>query len=274
LALNNAAGATLAGNTTVTESLTLTAGVLTTGAGNTLTMDTLATTSRTAGYVTGNLRKNYGGTGTFVFMVGTASGYAPVDTNVTAGTGNLTVTPVQGVMPPLSAGISLARYWSLTGTGITTDLVFHYNQSDVNGNENNYRIHRKNGATTVAITNTCPAAPCVDTAANTGAVTNVSSFSDWTMAEHAVPTAANASVSGRVTNADGIAVGRATVTMTDAGGQARTAVTNAFGYYSFENVPAGGAYTFVVGAKGFRFGDPVIRTIGDDLTDLNFVLQR
>jgi hypothetical protein len=114
----------------------------------------------------------------------------------------------------------------------------------------------------------------VDPAANTGTVGGVSSFSDWTMAEFAPPTAANANVSGRVTNQDGIAVGRATVTMTDAAGQTRTAVTNAFGYYSFENVPAGGAYTFVVGAKGFRFGDPVIRTIGDDLTDLNFVLQR
>ena len=45
LALNNAAGATLAGNTTVTESLTLTSGVLTTGAGNTLTVDTAGTTS-------------------------------------------------------------------------------------------------------------------------------------------------------------------------------------------------------------------------------------
>jgi hypothetical protein len=274
LALNNAAGATLAGNTTVTESLTLTAGVLTTGAGNTLTVDTAGTSSRTSGHVTGNLRKNYAGPGTFVFMVGTASGYAPVDTNVTAGAGNLTVTPVQGVMPPLNAATSLARYWSLTGTGITSDLVFHYNQPDVNGNEANYRIHRKNGASTIAVPNACPAAPCVDTAANTGTVTGVSSFSDWTMAEFAVPTAANASVGGRVTGPDGVGVGRAVVTMTDAEGRARTSITNAFGYYSFADVQTGSAYTFVVSAKGFRFGAPVIRTIGDDLTDLNFVLER
>ena len=106
LALNNAAGATLAGNTTVTASLTLTAGVLSTGAGNTLTVDTAGTTARTSGQVTGNLRKNYGGPGAFIFMVGTASGYAPVDTNVTAGTGNLTVTPVQGAMPPLARHIA------------------------------------------------------------------------------------------------------------------------------------------------------------------------
>lgn len=274
LALNNAAGATLAGNTTVTESLTLTAGILTTGAGNTLTVGTGATTARTSGYVTGNLRKNYGGTGTFIFMVGTASGYAPVDTNVTAGSGNLTVTPVQGAMSPLSPAISLARYWTLSGTGITTDVVFHYNQSDVNGNENNYRIHRQTGLGTNAVPNQCPATPCVDTVANTGSVNGLTSFSNWTMAELAPPTAANASVSGRVTGPDGNGVSRATVTMTDAEGHARTAVTNAFGYYTFTDVPAGVTYTFVVSAKGYRFGEPVIRTVGDDLTGLDFTLQR
>lgn len=274
LALNNAAGATLAGNTTVTESLTLTAGVLTTGAGNTLTVETGGTTARTSGYVTGNLRKNYGGPGTFIFMVGTPSGYAPVDTNVTAGTGNLTVTPVQGAMPPLGAGTSLARYWTLSGTGITSDIVFHYNQVDVNGNEAAYRIHRKSGGFTVSVANLCPATPCVDTVANTGSVSGVTNFSDWTIAEQIAPTAANASVSGRVTGPDGTGVSRATVTMTDLAGQPRTAVTNAFGYYLLTDVPTGATYTFVVSAKGYRFGEPVIRTIGDDLTGLDFILQR
>jgi CSLREA domain-containing protein len=274
LALNNAAGATLAGNTTVTESLTLTAGTLTTGAGNTLTVDTAGTSARTSGQVTGNLRKNYSGPGTFVFMVGTASGYAPVDTTVTAGAGNLTVTPVQGAMPPLPAATALARYWSLSGTGITTNLVFHYNQSDVNGNENNYRIHRKSGATTTSLPNNCPSATCVDPAANTGTVGGVSSFSDWTMAEFALPTAANVNVSGRVTGPDGIGISRAAVTMTDLAGNPRTAITNPFGFYTFTDVPAGAAYTFVVSAKGYRFGAPVIRTIGDDLTDMDFVMER
>jgi hypothetical protein len=274
LALNNAAGATLAGNTTVTESLTLTAGTLTTGAGNTLTMDTGATTARTSGYVTGNLRKNYAGPVAFIFMVGTASGYAPVDSNVTAGAGNLTVTPVQGTMPPLIAATALSRYWTLAGSGITSDIVFHYNQSDVNGNENNYRIHRKNGINTIALGNQCPATPCVDPVANTGSLTGLTTFSDWTMAELAPPTAANASVGGRVTGPDGNAVSRATVIMTNAAGQSRTAVTNPFGYYNFTDVPAGATYTFVVTAKGYRFGAPVIRTIGDDLTDLDFILQR
>lgn len=274
LSLNNAAGATLAGNTTVTAGLTLTAGVLTTGAGNTLTVDTGGTTSRTSGYVTGNLRKNYAGPGAFIFMVGTASGYAPVDSNVTAGAGNLTVTPVQGTMPPLIAATALSRYWTLAGSGITSDIVFHYNQTDVNGNENNYRIHRKNGINTIALGNQCPATPCVDTVANTGSLSGLTTFSDWTMGEFAPPTAANASVGGRVTGPDGNAVGRATVIMTSVTGQTRTAVTNPFGYYNFTDVPAGATYTFVVTAKGYRFGAPVIRTIGDDLTDLDFILQR
>jgi hypothetical protein len=274
LTLNNAAGATLAGNTTVTGLLTLTNGVLTTGAGNTLTVDTAGTTARTSGYVTGNLRKNYAGPGAFIFMVGTASGYAPVDSNVTAGAGNLTVTPVQGTMPPLIAATALSRYWTLAGSGITSNIVFHYNQSDVNGNENNYRIHRKNGINTIALANVCPSVSCVDTVANTGTLSGLTTFSDWTLAEFAPPTAANASVGGRVTGPDGNAVGRATVIMTNVAGQTRTAVTNPFGYYNFTDVPAGATYTFVVTAKGYRFGAPVIRTIGDDLTDLNFILQR
>jgi hypothetical protein len=273
LTLNNPAGATLAGNTTVTAALTLTAGVLTTGAGNTLTVDTAGTTARTSGQVTGNLRKNYGGPGAFIFMVGTASGYAPVDTNVTAGAGNLTVTPVQGVMPPLGPGISLARYWTLNGTGITSNLVFHYNQADVNGNENNYRIHRKNGASTVAFLNVCPTTTCVDPTLNTGTVSGVSSFSDWTMAEIAPPTAANVSVSGRVTAPDGRGISMARVTMTDTAGQPRTVIANSFGYYTFENVPSGATYVFAVTAKGFNPAQ-VVRTIADQVTDLDFVLTR
>jgi hypothetical protein len=206
-------------------------------------------------------------------MVGTASGYAPVDTNVTAGAGNLTITPVQGAMPPLSAGISLARYWTLSGTGITTDLVFHYNQADVNGNENNYRIHRKNGGFTISFLNQCPSSPCVDTVANTGTVNGVSSFSDWTIAEQAAPTAAGVNISGRVTGPDGAGIGRAAVSMVDDSGQVRTVTTNAFGYYMFANVRAGATYIFSVSAKGHRFGEPQIRTISEEMSNLDFVLQ-
>ena len=161
----------------------------------------------------------------------------------------------------------------MNGTGITANLVFHYNQTDVNGNENNYRIHRKNGASTVGFPNVCPTTTCVDPAANTGTVSGVASFSDWTMAEIVAPTAANASVSGRVTALDGRGVSYARVTMTGVNGQPRTTIANSFGYYSFEDVPTGAGYVFVATAKGFN-PEQVVRTIGDDVTDLNFVLTR
>ncbi|MDX6443283.1 MAG: hypothetical protein QOH71_357 [Blastocatellia bacterium] len=151
--------------------------------GNTLSLAAYPAITRTNGYVIGNLQKTFGATGVFVFPVGTANGYSPVDANVTVNTsGTLTVKAVQGPQPNITGANALQRYWTLTGSGLTTGLTFHYRggqptAGDVNGNEALYKIFKYSGGFTQ------PANQSVDTAAHTATVTGVTSFSDWTLAE-------------------------------------------------------------------------------------------
>jgi hypothetical protein len=86
------------------------------------------------------------------------------------------------------------------------------------------------------------------------------------------PTAANVSVSGRVLTPTGGGISNAVVTMTDSGGNIRTAKTNSFGYFRFETVEIGQTYIFQVVSKRFTFA-PQIVTLDDEITELNFISQ-
>ena len=83
------------------------------------------------------------------------------------------------------------------------------------------------------------------------------------------PTAAPASVSGRVLNSDGFGIGGATVTIAGQNGQPMTTRTSPFGYYRFDNVASGQNYLVSVSAKRYRFS-PRLITVGEDLTDVDF----
>ena len=83
------------------------------------------------------------------------------------------------------------------------------------------------------------------------------------------PTAAQASVSGRVFDSSGRAVNRAGVSITDTNGLVRTAISNPFGYYRFDSVRVGEIYVFSISAKEHQFQTQVF-TVNDDITDLNF----
>lgn len=87
------------------------------------------------------------------------------------------------------------------------------------------------------------------------------------------PTAANASVSGRVFNADGRAVSRAVVKLTTLDGETRTVITNAFGYYRFEEVAVGQTYSFSISGKKLIFPTRFIN-VNEDIEDLNFTADR
>lgn len=78
------------------------------------------------------------------------------------------------------------------------------------------------------------------------------------------------SVSGRVTDSNGNPVSRATVSMTDGNGSIRTAQTNAFGYFRFDNVQTGATYTFTVSVKRFRFSPQTVM-VGGEITNVDFV---
>ena len=95
----------------------------------------------------------------------------------------------------------------------------------------------------------------------------------WTQAPLS-PTAANVSLSGRVTRANGGAIHGAAITLTGSDGSTRTAYTNSLGYFRFLNVEAGDTYVISVSARRYTFADPVrILTVQDNVTNANFMAQ-
>jgi hypothetical protein len=79
-------------------------------------------------------------------------------------------------------------------------------------------------------------------------------------------------ISGRVLTADGYGLRNATVTLTDASGNVRTAVTSSFGYYLFDNVTAGDSDTITVGSKRYVFQPRVIQIAGNT-TDVDLKVE-
>lgn len=89
------------------------------------------------------------------------------------------------------------------------------------------------------------------------------------------PTAAGVNVSGRVVNASGRGMGRIAVVLSGGNlAEPLRAVTNAFGNYTFENVPAGQTYVLSVEARRYRFTDPVrVLNLADELSGIDFYIQ-
>lgn len=85
-------------------------------------------------------------------------------------------------------------------------------------------------------------------------------------------TAAGVSVAGRVVNSEGRGISNGKVGMLDPSGRTWYALTNPFGYFNFENVPAGATYVFSVKAKGYQ-PTSVAREVTEDVADLVLTLQ-
>ena len=87
-----------------------------------------------------------------------------------------------------------------------------------------------------------------------------------------VPSAAGVTIGGRVTTPDGQPVYGARITMFDIEGNIRTAMTNSFGYYRFEDVAAGETYVFSGSAKRYSLVTKYsLYTAEEDFSDLDFV---
>ena len=86
------------------------------------------------------------------------------------------------------------------------------------------------------------------------------------------PSAATASVGGRVRTASGQGIRNVTVILTESDGTVRNSLTGPFGYYSFDEVVAGQTVFIGVRAKRFTFSEPTrVVNVSDDLTGLDFV---
>ncbi|HEX8367991.1 MAG TPA: right-handed parallel beta-helix repeat-containing protein [Pyrinomonadaceae bacterium] len=85
------------------------------------------------------------------------------------------------------------------------------------------------------------------------------------------PTAASVSVGGRVLTADGRGIYKARISLTDATGETRTALTNPLGSFRFGNVPAGQTYIITTQHKSYRFVSPTqVLSVSEELSDVDF----
>ncbi len=182
LTINDSLGVTLSDTVSVTDTLQLEKGNLTTNDSSMISIATGGVVSRTNNYVVGRLQKQFGAPGPKDFEVGTIEGYTPVLVTVNTGSGAMSVAAVRGRHPnTFDTTKTLAEYWSLQAdTAITNaDLRFTYLPSDVNGQDSIYGAWKYSGSGTTWTSY----ASVLDTTAHTVTVAGVTSFSDWTLGE-------------------------------------------------------------------------------------------
>jgi len=216
LMINNPAGLTLGASTTVNGTLALTAGVLTTGL-NIVTVAASGSTSRTAGWVNGNLRKLIPAAATSAtFEIGDlAANYTPVTTAFTGAiigaSGSIIAKTAASDTTTSGSGIvstkSVNRTWTLINDnavpGLTSyDATFTYASTDNDAGTTpaNYVVKLYATAwSTIATSGTT-----TDTAAT---ATGITGFGEFAIGETPVePPAATISTSGAITFCSGESV--------------------------------------------------------------------
>lgn len=225
-------------------------------------------------YVSGKFEKELpewntgnGIAGFYIFPVGAGTGYSPlrIDYNSIQAESSLTVQVVDNNVAGLSSP-SLSRYWQIDETGdANVNLTFNWRNEDdsaLNATQD-IRVFR-NLASACTLGVICS----VDLDNNTASIQSVTNFSPWTVAVFS-PTAANAEVSGKVTDSRGNAIANARVSIIDQNGAIRSVRTNNFGNYTLDGIESGRAYTFTVESRENTFA-PQIVTVQDNINSLNF----
>ncbi len=102
---------------------------------------------------------------------------------------------------------------------------------------------------------------------------SLTSFSPFAVAQVA-PSAATASISGRVSTSNGSGIRGASVSLTNSNGEVFRTVTGSFGYYRFENLPVGETYILSISAKRYSFANPTrVINLNDELANADFIVE-
>ena len=99
-------------------------------------------------------------------------------------------------------------------------------------------------------------------------LTNTAGVEEYNADWGSVPSV-SVSVGGRVTTPDGRGLRNATVSITDPRGVMRMVTTSSFGFYRFDNVTTGEAYTMSVSSRLYRFASRQVQ-VSDSLSDVDF----
>lgn len=90
----------------------------------------------------------------------------------------------------------------------------------------------------------------------------------------AIPvTSASVSVSGRVLTSNKHGLANAFVYLTDSEGSTRTARTNSFGYYRFDDIQVGQTVTLTVMSKRYQFA-PQVLNLNEEKSGVNFLAEQ
>ena len=222
----------------------------------------------------------------YVFPVGTSTGYAPITLEKPSGADLISVQTYSGAYTGPAAGLPtnrLGRWWNISSslappspatTGLTekptgfpgiaaVDVIFSYPSSELTlGNPLTYKAWRISGgvATNQGGTN--------DTVIHRLKAVGINQLSDWTLAQGA-PSAAPASVVGRVLDANGRGIGNASVMLTGPDGEVVTVRTNNFGHYRFGGIRSGETYVLMAQSRQHLYMPKVI-SVSEDLAYLDF----
>ena len=236
--------------------LTLTSSDLATTGAFTLTMPVAATSGPASGAtdVVGNVKRTGFVSGGAALSFGNPfntirinSGAAPADINI-----------LLAKNAPATYAAAVLRSYTITPNGANgpATLRLHYRQAELNGNSEtptvNFNLRRG--------PNWGPA--IVPTSRNVGVAEDnwlennaVTAFSEWTFANLA-PTAAGGVVIGRIVDdRDGLPVEGAVVRLN--GTQNRKFITDANGFYRFDNVETNGFYTVTPSRANYTFSPSV-----------------
>ena len=236
---------------------------------------------RYSGYIIGTINHDFvlGNAENFNYPAGTALGYYPATVNYTPFTlqksdANLGVTSFSvkandGALPETIPNQSINVNWTLNSNGVSpADLTLNYNDENVPSSaiEEDFQFIRRESSMNMAFTPST-----ADTFDNSFKLNGVSSFSDWALGNLA-PTAASASIRGRVLTPNGGAIKNAIVVLT--GGNLTAPIysqTNNFGYYNFPEIAVGQTYIITVNSKRYTFPNPSrIIDLQENIQDLNF----
>lgn len=202
----------------------------------------------TTSFINSPLKRCIDRAGTYRFPVGSNAVYAPVELSNVSGTGTFTVEPKTGSYSGAAAGLPanrLNRWWNTVSSGITlADMVFTYIDGEIVGLEPRQKVYSIIGGNVQLLPTT------LTMATNRAAVTGVSAFSAFTLADGpSLP----AELKGRVRAASGKGALHVLVSITDQGGNVRYTFANPFGYYRFPNVMTWETYTVTVQSKRYTF---------------------